>query len=39
VVTETGGPLIGNRVVRGREDECRRYYLEAERRQTSTIQG
>ena len=28
VVTETGGPLVGKRVVRGREDECRRYYSE-----------
>lgn len=28
VVTETGGPLVGKRVVRGREDECRRYYAE-----------
>jgi len=26
VVTETRGPLIGKRVVRGREIECRRYY-------------
>lgn len=26
VVTETGGPLVGKRVIRGREDECRRYY-------------
>lgn len=26
VVTETGGALEGKRVVRGREDECRRYY-------------
>lgn len=25
-VTETGGALEGKRVVRGREDECRRYY-------------
>lgn len=28
VVTETSGPLAGRRVVRGREDECRRYYEE-----------
>ena len=28
VVTETGGELTGERVVRGREDECRRYYAE-----------
>lgn len=28
VVTETGGPLDGKRVVRGRETECRRYYAE-----------
>lgn len=28
VVTETGGPLVGKRVVRGREDECRQYYAE-----------
>ena len=27
VVTETRGPLIGKRVVRGREYECREYYL------------
>jgi hypothetical protein len=26
VVTETGGPLAGRRVVRGREGECGRYY-------------
>jgi DNA polymerase (family X) len=26
VVTETRGPLIGNRVVRGREPECQAYY-------------
>lgn len=26
VVTETHGPLTGRRVVRGREEECRRYY-------------
>lgn len=26
VVTETRGPLVGNRVVRGRERECREYY-------------
>jgi hypothetical protein len=26
VVTETGGPLAGKRVVRGRENECRRHY-------------
>ena len=26
VVTETSGPLIGKRVVRGRETECRAYY-------------
>lgn len=26
VVTETRGPLAGRRVVRGREDECRRHY-------------
>jgi hypothetical protein len=25
VVTESGGPLAGKRVVRGREAECRRY--------------
>jgi putative hydrolase len=28
VVTETRGPLVGRRVVRGREPECRRYYDE-----------
>ncbi len=28
VVTETRGPLIGKRVVRGREAECRDYYAE-----------
>ena len=28
VVTEQSGPLQGKRVVRGREDECRRYYKE-----------
>lgn len=28
VVTETGGPLVGRRVIRGREEECRRYYTE-----------
>ena len=26
VVTETRGPLVGRRVVRGREDECRDFY-------------
>jgi hypothetical protein len=26
VVTETGGPLAGRRVVRGREEECARHY-------------
>lgn len=26
IVTETRGPLVGKRVVRGREGECRRYY-------------
>jgi len=26
VVTETRGPLVGRRVVRGRDAECRRYY-------------
>lgn len=26
IVTETGGPLAGKRVVRGREAECREYY-------------
>lgn len=26
VVTESRGPLVGKRVVRGREPECRRYY-------------
>jgi len=26
VVTETHGPLVGRRVVRGRERECRKYY-------------
>jgi hypothetical protein len=26
VVTETHGPLVGRRVVRGREAECRAYY-------------
>lgn len=26
VVTETSGPLSGKRVVRGREEECKRYY-------------
>ena len=30
VVTETRGPLAGRRVVRGRELECREYYLAAE---------
>jgi DNA polymerase (family X) len=27
VVTETSGPLVGRRVVRGREPECMRYYF------------
>ncbi|MEN8176763.1 MAG: DNA-binding protein, partial [Pseudomonadota bacterium] len=27
VVTETRGPLVGRRVVRGREVECREFYL------------
>jgi hypothetical protein len=26
IVTETRGPLVGSRVVRGREDECRDFY-------------
>jgi len=26
VVTETRGPLVGRRVVRGRESECRELY-------------
>jgi len=26
IVTETGGPLTGQRVVRGRESECQAYY-------------
>jgi hypothetical protein len=30
VVTETSGPLKGKRVIRGREEECRRYYEEHE---------
>lgn len=30
VVTETGGPLVGRRVIRGREEECRRYYAKTE---------
>lgn len=30
VVTESRGPLRGKRVVRGREDECRRYYEQGE---------
>lgn len=30
VVTATHGPLEGERVVRGREDECRRYYDQAD---------
>jgi putative hydrolase len=30
IVTETRGPLIGRRVVRGRERECREYYAEVE---------
>jgi hypothetical protein len=29
VVTETRGPLSGRRVVRGREEECRRHYARA----------
>lgn len=28
VVTETSGRLLGQRVIRGREDECRQYYAE-----------
>lgn len=28
VVTETRGPLMGKRVIRGREAECRQHYLE-----------
>lgn len=31
VVTETGGPLVGQRVIRGREDECRQYYAAREK--------
>ncbi|MGO4871121.1 MAG: helix-hairpin-helix domain-containing protein [Roseiarcus sp.] len=32
VVTETRGPLAGRRVVRGREDECRDFWLKEEAR-------
>jgi DNA uptake protein ComE-like DNA-binding protein len=28
VVTETGGPLAGKRIIRGREEECEQFYLE-----------
>ncbi|NLF11554.1 MAG: DNA-binding protein [Anaerolineaceae bacterium] len=35
VVTETGGPLAGRRVVRGREAECREYYA----RQSQEVMG
>lgn len=35
VVTETGGPLAGKRVVRGREAECREYYA----RQSQEVMG
>ena len=31
VVTETHGALIGKRVVRGREDECREYYASTQK--------
>lgn len=34
VVTETRGPLQGRRVVRGRENECRRYYARTANDQT-----
>ena len=30
VVTETRGPLIRKRVVRGRETECRAYYAQGD---------
>lgn len=30
VVTETRGPLVGRRVIRGREPECREYYATSE---------
>lgn len=44
VVTETGGPLRGKRVVRGREQECLRFYntlerLAARRRPSSRWRG
>ena len=29
VITSTRGPLAGRRIVRGREDECRRHYRSA----------
>ena len=32
VVTETRGSLVGERVIRGRESECRAYYETQERR-------
>ncbi len=36
VVTETRGPLAGRRVVRGREGECRAYYLGGGERSRAT---
>ncbi len=35
VVTETRGPLIGRRVVRGREAECREFYAHEETRRNA----
>ena len=35
VVTETRGELLGMRVVRGREAECRKHYQEAGRSETA----
>ena len=39
VVTEYSGPLSGKRVVRGREQECARYYAQSEQSPATTQAG
>lgn len=39
VVTETRGPLVGKRVVRGREEECEHYYAQNKAGQDSAEAG
>ncbi len=39
VVTETQGALAGRRVVRGREDECSRYYVAVAGQEIKAVHG